>query len=132
MYVLGVFYNKTDALKYLDHAREKGFSKAYVRNQYELNNETADTLATSEKNPAISKIDKGIYTIQLRASRNPVDRDRIFSGLDVNEIKTNDGLYKYYYGEFKSLAKAKEELLVLKKAGYDDAFIRNLYLLITQ
>jgi outer membrane protein OmpA-like peptidoglycan-associated protein/tetratricopeptide (TPR) repeat protein len=132
MYVLGIFYNKTDALKYLDHAREKGFSKAYVRNQYELNNETADTLATSEKNPAISKIDKGIYTIQLRAARNPVDIDRIFSGLDVNEIKTNDGLYKYYYGEFKSLAKAKEELVVLKKAGYEDAFIRNLYLLITQ
>ena len=40
IYVLGVFYNKHDALKYLDYAKEKGFNDAYIVNQYELNNES--------------------------------------------------------------------------------------------
>jgi hypothetical protein len=62
-----------------------------------------------------------------------LDIGRIFSGIEgVNEIKASDGLYKYYYGEFKTLSMAKEALLKIKKEGYEDAFIRNLYLLITQ
>ena len=36
MYVLGIFYNKNDASKYLDFAKEKGFKEAYIVNQYEL------------------------------------------------------------------------------------------------
>ena len=133
MYVLGVFYNKTDALKYLGYAREIGYNKAYIVNQYELDNESKVNL-TPERRKAISdKIDQGLYTIQLKATQNPLDIGRIFSGIEgVNEIKASDGLYKYYYGEFKTLSMAKEALLKIKKEGYEDAFIRNLYLLITQ
>jgi len=58
---------------------------------------------------------------------------RIFSGLEgVNEIRATDGLYKYYYGEFPTLLEAKEALASIKKLGFEDAFIRNLYLLMTQ
>ena len=40
MYVLGVFYNKTDAMKYLDIAREKGFDNAYIVNHFDPNDES--------------------------------------------------------------------------------------------
>ncbi len=133
MYVLGVFYNKTDALKYLGYAREIGYNKAYIVNQYELDNESKVNLTTEQRKAISDKIDQGLYTIQLKATQSPLDIGRIFSGIEgVNEIKASDGLYKYYYGEFKSLSKAKEALLKIQKEGYEDAFIRNLYLLITQ
>jgi len=133
MYVLGVFYSKTDALKYLEYARKMGFEKAYILNQYELDNESKVNLTPEAKKAILDKIDQGVFTIQLKATRYALDTSRIFSGIEgVNEIKANDGLYKYYYGEFKTLSKAKEALLAIKKSGYEDAFIRNLYLLITQ
>jgi Outer membrane protein and related peptidoglycan-associated (lipo)proteins len=133
MYVLGVFYNKTDALKYLQYAREMGFENAHILNQYELDNESKLNLTPDQKKAVLDKIDKGIFTIQLKAANNPLDIARIFNGIEgVNEIKSSDGLYKYYCGEYASLSKAKEALLAIKKMGYEDAFIRNLYLLITQ
>jgi hypothetical protein len=71
--------------------------------------------------------------VQLKATSNALDIDRIFAGIvGVNEVRTGDGLYKYYVGEYVSLSKAKEALLSIKKLGYEDAFIRNLYLLLTQ
>ena len=133
MYVLGVFYNNADALKYLQYAREMKFDSAYILNQYELDNESKDNLTADQKKAVLDKIDKGIFTVQLKATNHALDIDRIFSGIEgVNEIKTSDGIYKYYCGKYMSLSKAKEALLAIKKAGYEDAFIRNLYLLLTQ
>ena len=86
-----------------------------------------------KKNSLKSRLIREHYTIQLRASKNSLNFKRIFSGLEgVNEIKANDGFYKYYYGKYVTLSKAKEALLELKKSGFEDAFIRNLYLLMTQ
>jgi outer membrane protein OmpA-like peptidoglycan-associated protein/tetratricopeptide (TPR) repeat protein len=133
MYVLGVFYNKNDALKYLQYAREMGFDSAHILNQYELDNESKTNLTSDQKKAILDKIDKGVFTVQLKATSNALDIDRIFTGINgVNEVRTGDGLYKYYVGEYVSLSKAKEALLAIKKLGYDDAFIRNLYLLLTQ
>jgi outer membrane protein OmpA-like peptidoglycan-associated protein/tetratricopeptide (TPR) repeat protein len=133
MYVLGVFYNKNDALKYLQYAREMGFDSAHIVNQYELDNDSKTNLTSDQKKAILDKIDKGVFTVQLKATSNALDIDRIFTGINgVNEVRTGDGLYKYYVGEYVSLSKAKEALLAIKKLGYDDAFIRNLYLLLTQ
>jgi len=133
MYILGVFYNKTDALKYLQYAREMGFDSAHILNQYELDNESKTNLTSEQKKVILDKIDKGVFTVQLKATSNALDIGRIFSGIEnVNEVRTSDGLYKYYVGEYASLSKAKEALLAIKKLGYEDAFIRNLYLLLTQ
>jgi outer membrane protein OmpA-like peptidoglycan-associated protein len=38
MYVLGVFYNRAEALKYLGYARDIGLNDAYIINQYDLDN----------------------------------------------------------------------------------------------
>ena len=47
-------------------------------------------------------------------------------------VKASDGFYKYYFGEYKSASKAREALISVKKLGFDDAFIRNLYLMLSQ
>ncbi len=133
MYVLGVFYNKTDALKYLGYARDNGFKNAYILNQYDLENESNAILNPGGKNSFLSHLDHKKYTIQLGATRNPINAGKIFSGLQgVSEIKANDGYYKYYYGEYTSLSDAKNALLIVHKTGYDDAYIRNLYELVTK
>lgn len=133
IYVLGVFYNKTDALKYLQYARGMGFENAHILNQYELDNESKTNLTNEQKKAILDKIDKGVFTVQLKATTNALDIERIFTGIEgVSEVRTADGLYKYYVGEYISLSKAKEALLAIKKMGYEDAFIRNLYLLLTQ
>jgi outer membrane protein OmpA-like peptidoglycan-associated protein len=133
VYSLGVFYNKSEALKYLDYVKKNGFDKAYLLNQYELDFESKSLLNPTEKKTALSRVNQSILTIQVKATKNPLNIAKIFNGLeDVNEIKAEDGFYKYYYGEFNSLAKAKEALAEVKKLGFEDAFIRNLYLLLSQ
>jgi outer membrane protein OmpA-like peptidoglycan-associated protein len=133
MYVLGVFYNKTDALKYLDFVRKKGLDKAYILNQYELANVTKAGRTKEANKGEVDKSDQKVYTIQLKAAKSPLDMNQIFNGLDgVNEIKASDGLYKYYYGEYQALSKAKERLESIKKLGFNDAFIRNLTIMIFQ
>jgi outer membrane protein OmpA-like peptidoglycan-associated protein len=133
VYSLGVFYNKSEALKYLEYVKQKGFDKAYLLNQYELDFESKSLINPTEKKTTLSKVNQSILTIQVKATRNPLNIAKVFNGLDdVNEIKAEDGFYKYYYGEFTSLAKAKESLAIVKKLGFEDAFIRNLYLLLSQ
>jgi outer membrane protein OmpA-like peptidoglycan-associated protein len=130
MYALGVFYNKIDALKYLDYARGSGFPNAYVLDQYQLENESKNLGTSDEKKTSIE--DKETFTIQLKATRNPINISAIFSEIEgVNEIKTSDGFYKYYYGRFESVTEAREALVSIRKM-YGDAFVKNLYLLRTQ
>jgi outer membrane protein OmpA-like peptidoglycan-associated protein len=133
IYALGVFLNKQDALKYLEFAHEKGFNKAYLLNQFDLEHESNSILTPESKKAKLSTIDQRLYTIQLKATKNSLNIAKIFSEFQgVNEVKASDGFFKYYYGEFSNLAKAKDVLLTVKKAGFDDAFIRNLYLLLSQ
>jgi outer membrane protein OmpA-like peptidoglycan-associated protein len=133
VYALGVFYNKIEALKYLEYVKEKGFDKAYLLNQYELDDESKSLINSQQKKNALSRVDQSALTIQLKATRNALDINKIFNGIEgVNEIKAPDGFYKYYYGEYTSVEKAKKDLESIKKLGFEDAFIRNLYLLMSQ
>jgi hypothetical protein len=43
----------------------------------------------------------------------------------VREIVAEDGFYKYFYGEYNSIAKAKEALIDVRK-DFNDAFIREV------
>jgi len=133
VYALGVFYNKIEALKYLEYVKQKGFDKAYLLNQFELDNESKSILNPVEKKTALSRVDQTIYTIQLKATKNALNINKVFAGLDgINEIRTSDGFYKYYYGEYDSASKARAVLESIKKLGFEDAFVRNLYLLMSQ
>jgi outer membrane protein OmpA-like peptidoglycan-associated protein/tetratricopeptide (TPR) repeat protein len=133
IYSLGFFYNKFDAQKYLEYVKTKGFDNAYILNQYELDDESKSIVSPEEKKTTLSKIDQAVVTIQVKATRNPININKIFSGLDgVNEIKASDGFYKYYYGAYKNINTARENLANIKKMGFEDAFIRNLYQLLSQ
>ena len=119
--------------KYLEYVKQKGFDKAYLLNQFELDNESKSILNPVEKKTALSRVDQTIYTIQLKATKNALNINKVFAGLDgINEIRTSDGFYKYYYGEYDSASKARAVLESIKKLGFEDAFVRNLYLLMSQ
>ncbi len=124
IYALGVFFNRSDAVTYLGYLKGLGLDNAYVINQYELNN-----LASNGESVKIPTATQSllVYSIQLKATRSPIDIDRIFPGYKgVREIVADDdGFYKYLWGEFRSIADAKAALIEVKK-DFDDAFIRQV------
>jgi hypothetical protein len=127
LYTLGLFYNKTDALKYLVYVKENGFKDAYLVNQYEINVEQE-----SQNNPETASgqiAGEKVYTIQLKASKTPLNM-KLFKGIEgVSEIFSDDGYYRYVYGKYNSFTKAKTELVRLQESGFNNAFIRDLNLL---
>jgi hypothetical protein len=130
VYAVGVFYNRPDAIKYLGYVRESGFNEAYIINQYDLNDE-AKTL--SKRNLIISlATGKRIYTIQLLASKSPVNTDIFKDIKGVREILDDDGYYKYVLGEYETLSQAQEAIKPLYEAGFKDATVRELNSLITE
>lgn len=123
LYALGVFFNRSDAVTYLGYLKGLGLNKAYVINQYELDNLAGDSEQVITQPQAQTRL---VYSIQLKATRNPIDIDRIFPGYEgVREIVADDGFYKYVWGEYRSVAQAKEALVEVKK-DFDDAFIRQV------
>jgi outer membrane protein OmpA-like peptidoglycan-associated protein len=126
MYVLGVFYNKADAQKYLIYLKENGLNQAYILNQYELDKES-DPEVKNDPTLSVKQTNIQLYTVQVKATKKPLNIDSVFVGLEgIKEMKAEDGFYKYFYGEFRTLSKAKEALQFIKKSGYDDAFIRQI------
>ncbi|MCU0472549.1 MAG: OmpA family protein [Bacteroidales bacterium] len=124
IYAIGVFYNKTDAINYLEYVREKGFTDAYIVNQYELNK---GINKQGKFTPPVNQPDgKKIYTIQIIATRSPVNMNQFNKFQGVREIIGEDGYYRYVTGEYTQFAKAKEALREYKEAGFSDAFIREL------
>lgn len=123
-YTVGVFSNRADAEKYVEYAKEQGLNDAYIVNQNDLDNQSS---SIAEPVPVVKNINaRRVFTIQLQASRGPLIIDRIFKGYKgVREIVHGDGWYRYFYGEFPSIAEAKEALVNVKK-DFSDAFIREI------
>jgi flagellar motor protein MotB/tetratricopeptide (TPR) repeat protein len=128
IYALGVFYNRTDAIKYLGAVKEIGYTGAYIVNQYDLNNVTS---ANARLIPIVSEnTGKRTYTIQLKAALSPINMNVFRDFKDVREILSGDGFYRYVMGQFSQFSKAKEALESVHDAGFADAFIRESNLLI--
>jgi hypothetical protein len=128
LYALGVFYNRPDAVTYLGYLRENGLNDAYIINQYDLENDTE--MNVTESAVGKSSLTRKVFTIQLKATRAPLNIEKIFPGYKgVKEIVADDGFYKYTYGEYPSIADAKDALVEVKK-DYADAFIREINVLI--
>jgi hypothetical protein len=123
LHVLGIFYNKNDASRYLAYAKEKGFKDAYIVTQYEINSLSKSLVNPVSETRSIN-VSKG-YTIQLKAARRPVSMKTFKDVVGVREVYSPDGYYRYLCGEYKSMSKAKEELVAIKAAGFQDAFIRD-------
>jgi outer membrane protein OmpA-like peptidoglycan-associated protein/tetratricopeptide (TPR) repeat protein len=124
LYALGIFYNRSDAVTYLGYLKGIGLEDAYIINQYDLDNTSQEEDAQIQVyEPAVTR---KVYTIQLKATRSPINTLKIFPDYEgVKEIISDDGFYKFVWGEFRSIAEAKEALTEVKK-DFDDAFIREI------
>jgi outer membrane protein OmpA-like peptidoglycan-associated protein/tetratricopeptide (TPR) repeat protein len=130
IYTVGLFYNMPDAIKYLAYAKGKGYHDAYIINHYDLNKVTKEAARLI---PVVSGTPGSkIYTIQVKASINSLNM-RLFTDIrDIRELFSEDGYYRYISGEYNQLSKAKEALMTIRNAGFSDAFIRELNLLINK
>ncbi|MDP4222247.1 MAG: OmpA family protein [Bacteroidota bacterium] len=123
LYTLGVFFTKQDAMKYLEYVKEMGLKDAYLVNQYDLENKAPQVTVTGQQSEVRAQ---KLFTIQLKATKSRVSISSVFPGYEgVKEVLAKDGLYKYIYGEFSSISKAREILVSVKK-DFADAFIREL------
>jgi len=125
LYALGVFYNRPDAVAYLGYLRETGLEDAYIINQYNLNNNPERAAAESELDETAA-LTRKVFTIQMKATKSPIDVTRIFPGYrNIKEVYSDDGFYKYTYGEFNSISAAKVALEDVLR-DYPDAFIKEI------
>jgi outer membrane protein OmpA-like peptidoglycan-associated protein len=131
LYILGEFYERSEAESYLKFAREKGFTDSYIVNQYDIQ-EPQHQLMKQYESGGKRTSDIKIYIIQLRASKKPLSLNQFRSIEKVKEIRGNDGYYRYVFGEFEGFSKAKAALEMIQKSGYKDAFIKEYNILISQ
>lgn len=123
LYTLGNTKEKSELIQIFNTVLELGFIDAKIVSSYDLQKILQQNKSKSEILNPDNKT--SLYGIQLKALKNPVDLE-IFNPLEVKEIKCLDGFYRYIYGEYPSLNKAKVTLNEIIEQGYPDAFIVNL------
>ena len=64
------------------------------------------------------------YTIQLKAARRPILSSRFDDIVDLTEYNCKDGYYRYTTSSFRTFQEARDQLKVVQKMGYEDAFIQ--------
>ncbi len=103
--------------------------KAYIADIDETGTETTTKTTDSTKtvpDPGM-KLTKGEYVIQVLASKREISKsDKFFKNCacDVTIVKGKDGINRYMFGNYKYQADAEENLKIIKRKGYLDAFIR--------
>ena len=121
LYILGVFKNKIDAVKYLDYVQNNGFKDAYIIDQNQVNKDVKANM-----NPDLGQTDlapKNPYSIQLLATRQPVDKKHFKDISGLSEVTGKDGFIRYLCGNFVSVEEAKNALTPIANSGFPDAFI---------
>jgi len=103
-YSVGSTESMNNAMATLARVKELGYTKAFIR---------------------IDLFD-AIYTIQLHALKKPIDLSTFKNISDVNEMKGDDGLYRYTVGSFASPNDAKVSLSSIIESGYSKAFIKKV------
>ena len=128
-YLIGEFINKVDAVRYLAYVKEKGFKDAYIVNQYDISKPLhvdGEPPVESETPATKQSQQQKTYVIQLAAARQPIKMSYFRETEGVREIYSSDRYYRYVTGEYPSVAKAKPDVILLREAGFKDAFIRNI------
>ncbi len=79
----------------------------------------------------VEKIKTGPYNVQIGAFANKPNADLFLSeaksklGSDVKMLRSNDGIYRILFGEYKSVDEADSALKKVINQGFRDAFIRD-------
>ncbi len=65
------------------------------------------------------------YTIQVAALPNtkPIDETAYNKLPDIQKIIGDDGITRFYSGNFTSLDESRKSLMTLKQKGFKDAFL---------
>lgn len=90
----------------------------------------AQQKSIKDETPKISPDAAGSFRIQLLATKTRIEKEGVFEfiisampGLKIEEIKGNDGLYRYSTGGFKTKAEAEKVIREIRKNGWKDFFI---------
>jgi hypothetical protein len=118
-YTTGVFKVKDDAYAHKNELLAKGYpDDLFIKKVTRMSHEKA--VKTRE-----------YFTIQLKASKTPIDINSSFQGLKgVREIKESDGSYHYFYGRYTSSEEARSALGREQFKEFADAFVREISLLV--
>jgi len=116
VYYFGDYKSKADAVKAMNKAIQKGYSKAKIIDYFTLN-KSNEFLIT---NPVPFKKK---YTIQLQALTNQqiITTNPIL--VAAAKYKTEDGFYRYTYKEYDSAEAARDDLITIMDSGFPNAFI---------
>jgi len=130
-YTIGDFYNKAEALTYLNFAKENGFRNAYITDRYKLNSGSENIIPLETVTKPVRKTineseTEKAYTIQVSASRKKLDLNEFKEVPGVKEIYSTDGYFRYFTGEYKTFSEAKSALPGIQKKGFSNAFIRDI------
>ena len=125
-----VFYNKDDLFYRYTTGQFRNKDEAYAHKANLINMGYPDDLFvkkvtwTSGGSPVPGR---KYYTIQIKAVKTPLKIETVFAGLkEVKETWEEDGLYHYLYGRYSSRAEAENALKKARLAGFPDAFLREI------
>lgn len=128
MYTVGQYKNKGDAVNLLNKALDVGFPDAKIIDSEEFGKQKVTGTAEykTEKKQEAKEMKSGEYTIQIMALRHPVDLSYFKNLNGVQKFVGADEIHRYYYGKYKGVEAAKNELARLIELGYADAFIMKM------
>jgi len=108
--------------KYLNSLNgQKEMSNAISKAIIKYKNDFYRNLVSSEQSDYVN------YKIQISASKRLIDtKSYNFNGLDSIEVLKDGNLYKYLYGNYRSLEEAKNKLKYVKKYGFNSSFVIGL------
>ena len=106
----GAYLNSINGQKEMSDA----ISKAVIK----YKNDFYRSLTSSEQ------VDYINYKIQVSASNRLIEtKSYNFNGLESIEVFKEGSLYKYLYGNYRSLEEAKKQLKYVKKFGFNSSFV---------
>ena len=109
----GAYLNSINGQKEMSDA----ISKAVIK----YKNDFYRSLTSSEQ------VDYVNYKIQISASNRLIEtKSYNFNGLEAIEVIKDGNLYKYLYGNYKSLEEATEKLKYVKEFGFSSSFVIGL------
>ncbi len=121
LYTVGQFKEQAEALPIMNMVVDAGFPKARVISSIEYHElvQKSSNFYKSKMNES----DKTVYTIQLAALGTKAPAGRFKNIGDVDEVKGEDGYYRYIWGEYIGKTSARQALDEVVAKGYTDAFI---------
>lgn len=125
---VGNYDNLPDALKRKIQLTEQGYATAEIVSQndrgiIETVGDEDNNKPVNYKQPLADNDDQTFYRVQLGAFNKKQPLSDFTGVADLLEIKTDDGLYRYFSGSFKDKNSAEQHKNEMKQKGFQDSFV---------